>query len=104
MKPLRVPGIRASTLASNLAFLRALKKRYAPLFAEPMVKLPDGSTKLGAARHFVREGINVLHLKGDSFELAFQHGKLLEAQVKQGVLPALSKSIPHMLENSETRF
>lgn len=103
MKASLLPVVKTSTLSTNLTFLRELRRKYRYLYAEKVRNLPDGSTAFHRGRLFRRQGLSVLHLKGDSFEMAYQHGKLLEEEVRTGVLHQLSCSIPHLLHNSVSR-
>lgn len=76
-----------------------IKNKYQALYLLQPVIQADGSVKLGEAQLFHRGGINVLSLKGDSFEMAFQHGKLLKQQVREGSLPQIAQSIENSLRN-----
>src|SRR4051812_31054031 len=103
MKAKLLPVVKTSTLSTNLSFLRELRRKYRYLYDEKLVEKPDGSVAFHKGRLFRRRGLNVMHLKGDSFEMAFQHGKLLQEEVRTGVLHQLSSSIPHLLHNSVSR-
>jgi len=76
-----------------------IKNKYRELYSLQPVIQSDGSVKFGEARLFRRGGINVLSLKGDPFEMAFQHGKLLGQQVREGSLPQIAQSIENSLRN-----
>ena len=91
-------------ISSNLILLRELKRKYRYLYLEKVQALPDGSYAFHNARLFRREGINVLFLKGDRFEMAFQHGRLLSEAIQSGVLAELHRMIPNIIHNSVTKI
>src|SRR5580765_6225645 len=95
-------GAKKSTLSPQLALLRDLMRKYRYLYKEKVEKAPDGSWRFHQGRLFQRDGIAVLSLKGDAFEMAFQHGRLLQAQVKSGVLFKLSEIIPKLIQQAVT--
>jgi hypothetical protein len=70
-----------------------LRKKYAYLYQEKVRTNPDGSLGFHKGTLFKREGINVLHLKGDQVEMAFQHGKLLKEEIKQGAIAYSSELV-----------
>jgi len=49
---------------------------------------------------FRRSGIYVLHLKGDRFEMAFQHGMLLKEQASQGIAVGAARLVERAVRNS----
>lgn len=59
----------------------------------------DGA-RFHRARLWRREGINVLHLVGDRFEMAFQHGRLLQKEIADGTLEMCGKIAEHGIRNS----
>src|SRR3954464_10601689 len=87
--------MHSSTISASLAVLRELRRKYRALYDAPVTKLPDGSAAFHQARLYEPEGISVLSLRGDAFEMAFQHGKLLAQKVREGVLRQLSRTIPN---------
>jgi hypothetical protein len=70
-------GVRADD-GSQIHPFRA---KYAPLYSAHVRENPDGSRSFHRGTLFRRSGIYVLHLKGDRFEMAFQHGALLKEQI-----------------------
>jgi len=76
-----------------------VKDKYRMLYSLKPEVQPDGSIKFHQGRLYQRGGINVLHLKGDPFEMAFQHGRLLQEQARKGALPQIAKSIENSLRN-----
>ncbi len=74
----------------------AVKQKYASLYEMQTQTLPDGSLSFHNGRLFERNGIRVLSLKGDRFEMAFQHGRLLAEEIRNGSIPKAAQ----MLGNS----
>ena len=98
-----------STLFSSLATAvdvkgifdeEALRKKYAPLYQTKIVQHTDGSLSFDKARLFRKDGINVLYMKGDQFEMAYQHGVLLKDQIADGAAIQSSKLIPNTVKNA----
>lgn len=83
-----------------LAVPDEIKQKYEYLYREKVQRLPDGSISFHKGRLFMREGIRVLYLKGDPFEMAFQHGKLLKDEILRGALPQTAKLIDHTIANT----
>jgi tetratricopeptide (TPR) repeat protein len=59
-----------------------------------------GGRKLGPARLWRREGLNVLYLTGDRYEMAYQHGRLLHDEIADGAIPATLAMFRRMVANS----
>lgn len=78
----------------------ALKQKYASLLQQQVETLSDGSKKIGDSRYFIRGGINVLVLKGDWFEMAYHHGKLLKERIPGGAMPRLIKMVSEMIQDT----
>jgi hypothetical protein len=76
-----VPLAKAESIGERTRELRTI---YNYLYQEEVVEHPDGHKTFHNASLFKREGVNVLHLKGDSFEMAFQHGVLLKDEILIG--------------------
>ncbi len=95
--------IETRTLSATLSFLRDVRRRYKALYEMPIVAEGDGSFQFHEGRLYRRGGINVLSLRGDAFEMAFQHGRLLQEAVQTGVLPQLSRTIPNILTQSVSK-
>lgn len=77
-----------------------ITQKYRALYqAEPQL-LSDGSVQFHQGRLFKRNGVLVLSLKGDEFEMAFQHGKLLREEIVQGALPETAKLLENAVRNS----
>ena len=86
-----LPATVASAAWSDFDVPGAVRERYAPLYNATVSTEPDGSKIFGDARLWRRGGVNVLYLKGDAFEMAFQHGKLLGPEIAQGSLERASR-------------
>jgi len=54
---------------------------------------PDGSIRFHNGRLFQREGMNVLYLHGDAFEMGYQHGRLMHDAIADGVVPEAAKIV-----------
>ncbi len=76
-----------------------VRKQYAYLYSLTPKVEADGSVSFHRARKFERGGVNVLFLKGDRFEMAFQHGRLLKDQVVEGALPAAARLFEKTVTN-----
>ncbi|MBI4404741.1 MAG: hypothetical protein HY537_11295 [Deltaproteobacteria bacterium] len=79
---------------------KSIRDKYAYLYKLPVQTTPDGGRALGSARLFKRKGINVLYLHGDRFEMAYQHGKLLKEEIKDGALPVVADLLRYSIENT----
>ncbi|NBV49712.1 hypothetical protein EBR78_00680 [bacterium] len=77
-----------------------VREKYAPLYQLSVEQLPDGSARFHRGRRFEREGVYVLSLHGDTFEMAFQHGRLLQQQVQGGALPQVASIVENSLKNA----
>jgi len=91
------------SLSGNLAFLKDLRRQHRGLYREKVETDSDGSVKFHKAQLFKRAGVFVLHLKGDAFEMAFQHGRLLSNEIRNGVLFQLGRTIPSTIQNTITK-
>lgn len=100
MQPRPKISVETTTFASSLKLFRELKKRYRHLYEAKVVPIGENAWAFDKARLYKRGDTYALFAKGDAFEMAFQHGKLLSRQVNEGVLMQLSKTIPNHLENS----
>lgn len=79
---------------------RELLRRHRDLLAEPVRELPDGSRAVGQGRLHRRGDVNVLFLRGTPFEMAYQHGRLLAAEIRVGAPPASLGTIARIVGNS----
>ncbi|MCB0406042.1 MAG: hypothetical protein KDD51_14765 [Bdellovibrionales bacterium] len=48
----------------------------------------------------MRDGIRVLSVKGDRFEMGFQHGRLLQQEAQNGALAMAPKLVPNIIDNT----
>ncbi|MEZ4749120.1 MAG: C45 family peptidase [Bdellovibrionota bacterium] len=78
----------------------SIKQKYAYLYRLPVTTNADGSKSFHNGRLFLREGIRVLALKGDRFEMGFQHGRLLHLESQRGALAMAPKLVPNIIENT----
>jgi tetratricopeptide (TPR) repeat protein len=78
----------------------SIKEKYSSLYSLKVESLPDGSRSFGEAKMFRRNGLYVLALKGDSFEMAFQHGKLLQQEILKGALPQVALIVDNTVKTS----
>lgn len=95
-------GVSAQGLAGSELSPRqqdALRQKYSSLYQEAVQPLPDGSTAFDQARLFQKNGFNVLYLRGDSFEMAFQHAALLKDRIPQGALTLTADTIKNTVAN-----
>lgn len=76
-----------------------LRERYRHLYEAKREETPDGR-RFERARLWRRGGVNVLHLVGDRFEMAFQHGRLLAEEIAEGTLEQTGLVANHGIENS----
>lgn len=77
-----------------------IKKKYEALYQVPVETHADGSKSFHRARLFYREGLRVLSLEGDEFEMGFQHGRLLQKEIPDGALPQTAKLLEHAVRNA----
>ncbi len=86
-----------------VAFLFARRARVAPALAlarTPVTTDADGTRRFGPA--WVREvhGIRVLHVTGDRYTMAYQHGRLLAEEIADGSLYRASRIATDAIEGS----
>ncbi|MBC8869914.1 MAG: hypothetical protein H8E44_10875, partial [Planctomycetes bacterium] len=74
--------------------------KYGHLYRDHVRENPDGSRSFHQGTLFRRSGIYVLHLKGDRFEMAFQHGMLLKEQASQGIAVGAARLVERAVRNS----
>lgn len=78
----------------------SVSQKYRYLYEAKLQALPDGSVQFHQGRLFRKQGILILSLKGDEFEMAFQHGKLLREEIATGALPETAKLLENAVRNS----
>ena len=76
------------------------RRRYRDLYEAAVEPAPDGGATFGRGRLWRRGGVNVLRLAGDPFEMAFQHGRLLEAEIARGTVQQTSVLVRNAIRNS----
>lgn len=77
-----------------------IKERYRHMYSSNVETHPDGSQSFHQAHLFRRGGLYILSLKGDPFEMAFQHGKLLKSEISRGALPQVAKIVENSVRNA----
>ena len=101
--------MKIATITFALAFAQTafsyevpeqLRNRYQNLYNAPVIENPDGTKKLGDAILFHRGSLRILYLRGDPFEMAYQHGRLLRSEVQQGALPQAAAIVANSARNS----
>jgi tetratricopeptide (TPR) repeat protein len=78
----------------------ALRRRYAALYEAEVVPTADGGATCAGGRLWRRRGVHVLHLRGDRFEMAFQHGRLLRDEIAHGSLERAARIAHDNIRNS----
>src|SRR5688572_15913961 len=76
-----------------------IKQKYAALYDLPTETTPDGGLTFQKGRLFHRGGLRVLSLKGDRFEMAFQHGRLLRQEILEGAVPESALFLERTIRN-----
>lgn len=100
MKFLSFIILAVSTFGFAYTVPDSVRAKYQPLYESQIVAEPDGSLRFHQGRLFMRGGIRVLSLKGDKFEMAFQHGRLLESEIAKGALPETALLLDKAVRNS----
>jgi hypothetical protein len=77
-----------------------LRRRYRHLYEAELYPTPDGGAIFHEARLWRRRGINALRVRGDRFEMAFQHGRLLREEIQRGTLAHVGMMARHGIRNS----
>lgn len=77
-----------------------IRGRYGHLYRLPVVEFPDGSRTFHDGRLIRRHGLNVLLLRGDAVEMAFQHGRLLADQIPLGAPVHSARLVANVLANA----
>jgi len=72
------------------------RSAYAALYTQHVYERDDGTRFFDKGVVYQRHGLNVMFLKGDRFEMAFQHGRLLKDQILCGA----SVQAQRMIENN----
>ena len=77
-----------------------LRERYRGLLEAPVIEHDDGGRSVGDGRLWRVGGLNVLGLRGDRFEMAYQHGRLLSDEIQEGTLAMASRITPDAIRCS----
>ncbi len=93
-------ALTSSSLIAAESLPSALASKYKQILSlKPKDASPTLRT-LGEAKLFFREGVRVLYLKGDRFEMAYQHGRLLQDEIANGALPKIGSMVESAAKNS----
>lgn len=77
-----------------------IKERYRRLYSLSVESQSDGTQSFHHGKLFRRNGLYVLSVSGDPFEMAFQHGKLLKSEISKGALPQVAKIVENSVRNA----
>ena len=91
-------ALSQQALASTMPL--SLHEKYSHLKRLRLEIHPNGNKSFGEARLFMREGIHILYLKGDRFEMAYQHGVLVKDIFASGAMPKIASMIENAARNS----
>ena len=82
------------------AGVEQIREQYQTLYEIPVIEFPDGSRSFHNGLLFRCHGVNLLFLKGDFVEMAFQHGRLLADQIPNGAPPQSARMVGCGLANA----
>ncbi len=89
-----------SAVAYGFETPHAFKQKYRQFMSQEPTIAEDGSVALGEARLFYRGKLRVLYVQGDKFEMAYQHGRLLRDDIRQGALPQTAMIVRNSVLNA----
>jgi tetratricopeptide (TPR) repeat protein len=89
----------ASLPAAYRSSAALVREKYRHLYELAVEEQPGGSRSFHEARLVRHRGLNVLRLRGDWIEMAFQHGRLLADQIPQGAVPQSAKLVGDAIAN-----
>lgn len=92
----RLPGVW-SALSRETQFVRS---KYRQLYELPVAEHSDGTRSFHDGWLYRCHGLNILFLRGDPVEMAFQHGRLLADEIPHGALHGSAKLIKNAVANS----
>lgn len=79
---------------------RAVRNKYRYLYELPVLEDAQGNRAFHEGRLFRCHGLNVLALRGDFVEMAFQHGRLLRDQIPGGALNGAARLLDNAIANA----
>jgi hypothetical protein len=79
---------------------RLVRDKYRHLYELPVTEYADGSRSFHEGLLYRVHGLNVLFLRGDFVEMAFQHGRLLADEIQEGALPESARLIDNAIANT----
>lgn len=101
---MRLFAIFCALTSSNLVAAESIPthitSKYKHLLTHEIKDVSPRVRTLGDAKLYMRDGIRVLYLKGDRFEMAYQHGKLLKSEIGNGALPKIASMVESAAKNS----
>jgi tetratricopeptide (TPR) repeat protein len=77
-----------------------VRTKYRHLYDLPVLEHSDGSRTFHDGVLHRCHGVNVLFLRGDAVEMAFQHGRLLADEIPRGALRGCAKLIENAIANT----
>ena len=77
-----------------------MRTKYRHLYDLPVLEHSDGSRTFHQGVLHRCYGLNVLFLRGDAVEMAFQHGRLLADEIPHGALQGCAKLIENAIANT----
>lgn len=105
------PAGELPALQHHMVFPAAFHKRvhhvrshYRELYTLPVVEHPDGSRTFHNGKLYRRHGLNVLFLKGDDAEMAFQHGRLLANEILAGCVRPSATQVERAVANTYGKY
>ena len=79
-----------------------VRDKYRALYELPVVEYGNGSRSFHDGWLYRCHGLNVLFLRGDVVEMAFQHGRLLADQIPQGTVPQSAKLVRNAIASTHS--
>jgi hypothetical protein len=84
--------------SDQIADKASLQKKYHYLYSEKVKTISSNEQQFHQATLFRFNSLNVLSLAGDSFEMAFQHGKLLAKEIQDGAALASAALVSNQID------
>ena len=77
-----------------------IRVEYRELYEQPVLEGPAGTRTFHKGALYRWHGLNVLVLRGDFVEMAFQHGRLLAEEAQAGAAPQSARMVERALLNA----
>lgn len=84
--------------SDQIADKALLRKKYSYLYSQKVKTISSSEQQFHRATLFRFNSLNILSLVGDSFEMAFQHGKLLGRETKDGAALASAELVSNQID------